>query len=321
MLGWASRLVSIVQPGRPGAKPGVFCRAGPVGWGQDAVPSARLLPMKPITLRIDGTDATGLPTSPLLLRPGMHAFAWDATGTLSRIDDARAASLCFCVDRRGVWLTVGDDARGVHVNGRPVQRMAMLRIGDSVHVDGAAMVLAGPSIQMPARESAVRVPGQQSQYDPRTVLRGVGGRYHGRSFTLDQPRTVGSDAACDIRIDDAAFAARHCRIGLENGALVLRALDSDDASLVNGMPVRDAVLQGGDQVVFDAHQRFVVEAPSSESVHEDALPLPEDAPPIAPADARRRALGRSARRLPWVLVAAFLIAGLLSALLLFGGAG
>lgn len=288
--------------------------------------------MKPITLRIDGTsagaDATGLPLPPLLLSPGVHAFARDATtGTLDRIDDAQAASICFCVDRRGVWLTVGSGASGVHVNGRPVQRMAMLRIGDSVHADGSALVLAGPPVQMPAPERSEKgrpislsSPGQPSR-DPRTVLRGVGGRYHGRSFTLDQPRTVGSDADCDIRIDDPAFAARHCRIGLEDGVLVLRALDPDEGSIVNGVPVRHAVLQGGDQVVLDAHQRFVVEAPASEALLEDALPLPEDAPPIAPADARRRALGRSARRLPWVLLAALLIAGLLTALLLFGGAG
>lgn len=281
--------------------------------------------MKPITLRIHGTDATGRPAPPLLLSPGVHAFARDATGTLSQIDDAQAASICFCVDRRGVWLTVGGDTQGVHVNGRPVHRMAMLRVGDSVHADGATLVLAGPPAQMPAPEKSamqrsVSSPGLPSR-DPCTVLRGVGGRHHGRSFTLDQPRTVGSDAACDIRIDDPAFAARHCRIGMESGALVLRALDPDEGSLVNGVPVRHAVLQGGDQIVFDAHQRFVVEAPSSENLHEDALSLPEDVPPIASADARRRALGRSARRLPWVLLAALLIAALLSALLLFGGSG
>ncbi len=281
--------------------------------------------MKPITLRIDATEAGRPPSPPLLLSPGVHAFARDANGTLGRIDDAQAASLCFCVDRRGVWLTVGADTKGVHVNGRPVQRMAMLRIGDSVHVDGAALVLAGPAVEMPAAEKSARVRGQslpeQHERDPRTVLRGVGGRHHGRSFTLDQPRIIGSDAACDIRIDDPAFAARHCRIGIEDGVLVLRALDPDEDSLVNGVAVRDAVLHGGDQVVLDAHQRFVVEAPSSESLNEEALPLPEDAPPIAPADARRRALGHSARRLPWVLLAALLIAGLLSALLLFGGSG
>ncbi len=277
--------------------------------------------MKPITLRIDGTDAAGLPLPPLPLGPGMHAFSRDATAaTLRRVDDSQAASIQFCVDRRGVWLTVGDDTHGVHVNGRPVQRMAMLRIGDSVHADGATLVLAGPAVQAPAAERQPRRPAQASG-DPRTVLRGVGGRHHGRSFTLDHPRIVGSEAACDIRIDDPAFPARHCRIGMEGEALVLRALDPDEGSIVNGVAVRNAVLHGGDQVVFDAHQRFVVEAPASERLDDEALPLPDDAPPIAPADARRRALGRSARRLPWVLLAALLIAGLLSALLLSGGAG
>lgn len=283
--------------------------------------------MKSITLRINGSRAAGSPSPQLLLTPGVHAFARDATGALAWSNDAQAASICFCVDRRGVWLTVGPSGSGVHVNGRPVQRMAMLRVGDSVHADGAELVLAGPDVQAPAPapDRSVRAAGQEfadsSSDDPRIVLRGVGGRHHGRSFTLDRPRTVGSDASCDICIDDPAFAARHCQISVEDGVVVLRGLDPDEGSIVNGVPVRHALLQSGDQVVFDAHQRFVVEAPASESLFDLELPLSEQEPPIAPVDAKRRALGRSARRLPWVLLAALLIAGLLSVLLLYGASG
>lgn len=39
--------------------------------------------------------------------------------------------LQLCNDRRGIWLTVA--ILLVHVNGRPVLQLAMLRAGDSVH--------------------------------------------------------------------------------------------------------------------------------------------------------------------------------------------
>src|SRR3546814_371936 len=38
-------------------------------------------------------------------------------------------------------------------------------------------------------------------------------------------------------------------------------LGSAEGTLANGEPMRDALLRPGDQVVFDAHHRFVVEAP------------------------------------------------------------
>lgn len=144
--------------------------------------------------------------------------------------------------------------------------------------------------------------------DPRVVLRGVGGRHHGRSFTLDHPRLVGSAADADIRIDDPAFAARHARIGLQDGQVVLRGLEAGASCQVNGEPQRDALLQPGDQVVFDAHHRFVVEAPLRV-----LGPLDEGMPDVVPVAAPA---GARARRLPWLLLAALLLAAALSALLL-----
>lgn len=272
--------------------------------------------MQPITLRIAGKQGAELP-----LAPGVHALARGSDGAIARVEDPQTASLCFCVDRRGVWLTVGDTAESVHVNGRPVRRMAMLRVGDSVHAAGAEMVIA--SIRVPgAPGSAQSGLPDSTPHDPRVVLRGVGGRHHGRSFTLDSPKLVGSDKACDIRVDDPAFSARHCRIGLEHGVLVLRDLGSEEGSIVNGCPVRDALLHPGDQIVFDAYQRFVVEAPAGDLVREqDLLPFHDDQQVGDPAQTARNALGRSARRLPWLLLAALLIAAALSALLLLGVPG
>ena len=129
-------------------------------------------------------------------------------------------------------------------------------------------------------------------------------------------RLVGRAASADIRIDNPAFADRHARLELVSGEVWLRDLGSDEGSVVNGERVRDAILQPGDQVVFDANDRFVVEAPMREAA--------QDPLPIGIVDDAGRASGAAGRasgsrwRLPLVLLAAVLIAMLLGLLLLYG---
>ncbi|MDQ2703022.1 MAG: FHA domain-containing protein [Pseudomonadota bacterium] len=257
--------------------------------------------MNEITLHAPGT-----PIDALRLTTGRHAIGRADDGSLERRERADGARVCLCVDRRGVWLTVGEGVRGVHVNGRPVQRQALLRTGDCIHVDGHEIVLArgsGGSREAPPREFAA-----QGASDPRIVLRGIGGHHHGRSFTLDRQRVVGSGSDADIRIDDPAFAPRHARIGLQDGMVVLQSL-GDESCLVNGQRLREAVLQPGDQIVFDDHHRFVIEAPLAIL---GELPM-EHSPEMVVVPSRARA---SAWRLPWLLLAAVLLAAALSALFL-----
>lgn len=272
--------------------------------------SARLPPVDEIRLRFAGADVADAP-----LGTGMHAIGRGAGGAMAPVGADRDALLRFCVDRRGIWMTVEDSARGVHVNGRPVKRMAMLRVGDSVYVDGVEMVLVSgqPAAVVPSSLSTAPI---DTPADARVVLRGVGGRYHGRSFTLERPRLVGRAGDADIRIDDPVFAERHARIDLTGDTILLRDLGSPEGSVVNGQPVRDAVLRPGDQIVFDAHHRFVVEAPARSNMHhESPPPLADEAEDMTHAAPGHR---HGARRLPWLLLAALLIAGALSALLLFG---
>ena len=272
--------------------------------------SARLPGVDEFKLRFPGSDVADLP-----LGMGVHAIGrnGEAPRAIGRVADAEDAHVLFSVDRRGVWLSIDEQTRGVHVNGRPVRRMAMLRIGDSVYVDGVEIMLVTnqpvPSIP-PALADA---PGA-TVTDPRVVLRGVGGRYHGRSFTLGQPRLVGRGSDADVRIDDPAFAERHARLDLQGDAILLRDLGSAEGTVVNGVIVRDAILKPGDQVMFDANHRFVIEAPARTlSGAPDPVGEMDD-----PSEQPAAAAGSSARRLPWLLLAALLIAGALSALLLFG---
>ena len=268
-------------------------------------------PMNALKLRFEDRSQPELP-----LGMGVYGIGRRGKGeSIGLLDDAAATKVRFCVDRRGVWLTVDEGTRGVHVNGREIRRLAMLRVGDAIYVDGVEMRLVA-SIA-PGVPGAVLAEQPNGDADPRIVLRGVGGQYHGRSFTLEQPRLIGRSRDSDIRIDEPAFADRHARLELIGEQVVLRDLGSSEGSIVNGEQVRDALLQTGDQIVFDAHHRFVVEAPSRAKPAIPAVREVEDAGPDVMPYA---AVGPTARRLPWLLLAALILAGLLSALLLFGSA-
>ncbi len=267
--------------------------------------------MTALKLRFPTPDEPELP-----LDIGVHGISRREDGALAPTSEDQPVLVRFCVDRRGVWLTIAEGVHGVHVNGRQVRRLAMLRTGDAIYVDGTEIRLVATqpvAVRLaPATADDDSTPGQD---DARILLRGVGGRHHGRSFTLDQPMLVGRHIEADIRIDDPAFADRHARLERVGHAVQLTDLGSADGSVVNGESMRDAVLQAGDQVVFDAHHRFVVEAPSRTSrnaVHDFEDSFQDTGPRVASPQPRREL------RLPWLLLAAVVIAGLLSVLLLFG---
>ncbi|MGV8943943.1 FHA domain-containing protein [Thermomonas sp.] len=250
----------------------------------------------------------------LHLGSGLHALGRLPTG-LGPVDAEQPWLLQLCNDRRGIWLTVADELRGVHVNGRPVQHVAMLRAGDSVHVDGGELLLMAaidPSKASPAGSDArdTAAPGH------RLVLRGIGGSHHGRSISLEQPRRIGRGGDVDIRIEGQAIAEQHALIEMVDGQTVLRDAQAD--VMVNGYRTRQATLQVGDQLAFDVQHRFVVEGTPLQAsagnskmyaqpgFHDDADEFPH--PP------RRHWLGR----MPWLLLAALLLGIALSGLLMFG---
>jgi len=250
------------------------------------------------------------------LRPGVQRIVRQANGSV-RLGDAGNGALLlaqFCLDDRGLWLQVGNGIRGIHVNGRPVRRMALLRAGDAVYVDGVEMVLQGEVetlLQAPA-PAALADPG----IDEQRLLRGVGGLHHGRGFTLARPRVIGRGDDADIAIDEPAFADQHARVELHGERVLLRDLGSAEGSRVNGVAVRHCWLQAGDQLVFDGQHRFVLEVPHDP--RRRPLPSADDEAtdsvqaPMAPAEPRR------VRRWPWLLVSALLLASVLSLLLWFG---
>lgn len=253
----------------------------------------------------------------LALSHGVHAIGRDHGGDLCRVDEAEAATLQFCVDRRGVWLRVRDGTSGLHVNGRPVKRMAMLRGGDAVYIDGMELLVLGEQ-PSPAPTGAAA----EAVAHTGIVLRGMGGACHGRCFSLDGgrgPLTVGRLPDSDIRVDDAAIDSL-ARLEPHDDGIVLRGLAAGNAQ-VNGWPVREALLRPCDQLVLESQHRFLVEAPicAATSGGEPEFQVEEsghEAP--LPTSRSRSAMTTSVRRLPWLLLAALLLATALGALLVYG---
>jgi pSer/pThr/pTyr-binding forkhead associated (FHA) protein len=172
---------------------------------------------------------------------------------------------CFVVDpQRGILLRLLPGSNGAHVNARPVRKLALLRLGDVVSL-GELQVLVKPDSDadvqsdVPADPPAA-VDAAQRTAASRVVLRGVGGPLFGRSFPLDAPLVIGRGSDADIRLDDPALAEHHARLEHHSDRVVLRDLGSAEGSVVNGIPVRSAVLHPGDQLAVE-HYRFVLEAP------------------------------------------------------------
>lgn len=244
----------------------------------------------------------------LLLEPGVHALSTAALGAPAGASQDALATVY--VDSRGVWMQLRDGLRGAYVNGRPIRQMAMLRAGDSLFLHGHEVVVAGREPEPAPEERAVPKRGAV-----RCVLRAVGGPLHGRCFSLATGLVVGNRADSDVRIDDARIAPRHVElVPLAHGVAMTMAAGATAVG-VNGHRVDSALLVPGDQLVLAGTHRFVIEAPRA-----SVEPEPEPAPARA-AEPRRgvAAARRSPWRIPWLLLAAVLLAGALSALLLYGG--
>ena len=208
----------------------------------------------------------------------------------------------FCVDARGLWLHVAEGVRGVHVNGRPIQRLACLHVGDTIHCEGVEMQLADPQ----PRAAAGNVGSGEAQVS-RLWLRGHGGGVHGQCIALDSPMTVGTDGD-SLRVEGAV-----ARIGelqpLDQGRVRFTSADGQGQCRLNGWPVTDAVLRAGDQILFAPGCRYLVESPGEEPA---AIAVATPRVVVEDVVPRRRL------RVPWLLLAACLSALLLAALFWFG---
>lgn len=245
-------------------------------------------------------------TADVVLNDGLCPVVRHASGQILAGVNAVGMLLLarFCLDGRGLWLQVSNDRVNVHVNGRPVRRMACLRAGDQINIEGQDIQVLG---RHPLASAALQVPA---------LLRGHGGSIHGMAFALDRNWVAGSSGQADIVLEDKRLPALYVRIQRQGELVDLQVLGGGAAVLVNGQPCHQASLLAGDQVQLQDGMRLVLEAPE---MLLPAAPVAEPLPADMAAAGDRPSTANSSRlSWSWLLLAALGSAAVLAALLLFG---
>ncbi len=167
-------------------------------------------------------------------------------------------------DRRGLWLKVLPESQPIHLNGRPVKQLAMLRTGDLLCFDQVRIQLRDSDAKAIVRNIPENGPlslnETQQVSAARVLLRGLSGQHFGRIYGLVSPQLIGSGANADIVIEDSSVAEKHAQIELHGDKVVLRSLNPQAVTHVNGIAVTDALLSPGDQIAIE-QSRFMLEAP------------------------------------------------------------
>ncbi len=281
---------------------------------------------------------------PDVTEPSRITFG-SAADSRVRLDGLAERHALLANDRRGLWLVIESGDAVAHVNARPVSRLALVRPGDLISLGRVQVLLrseSDPKTPMlpPAAEAMNKESARNSAVCPeRFVLRCVGGPYYGRSFPLTQPVIVGRGAAADIRIDEPTLGERQARVEINGDRVVLRDYGGGEGTLLNGVPVRNALLVAGDQLAWEQN-RFVLEAPGLlvPAQRHDTTPLPPTSvnkehandrpvtgvfnavsaskPDSAPASESERD-GSRGSYVGWLIASAALLAAALTALLVY----
>lgn len=203
-------------------------------------------------------------------------------------------------DARGLVLEVCRDAGRVYVNARPVREKALLRCGDSLGIGACRLRLVADAVHEPGDADA----GEETA--SVSALRVVAGPMSGQVHALDEAVALDADGSLTV-------------VGRENTLLLEprgRHVQLDathwtggPSISVNGLEVRQALLEDGDQVVMGAH-RFVLDisadAPASR-------PVPVASPPPEPETVGR---GHAHPEIWWLIATAAVLALVLAGALL-----
>ncbi|MDX1966592.1 MAG: FHA domain-containing serine/threonine-protein kinase [Planctomycetaceae bacterium] len=85
------------------------------------------------------------------------------------------------------------------------------------------------------------------------LLSDVGGNTIERDI-LRETTLIGSGRGCDVRLKSEDIAAAHCILSLDGGTLRIRDLGSREGTVINGEPIRSAILSDGDEIRLGRHR-------------------------------------------------------------------
>jgi transcriptional regulator with PAS, ATPase and Fis domain len=105
------------------------------------------------------------------------------------------------------------------------------------------------------------------------TLVAISGPIKGQVTVLaDEPISIGRAGTNQLSIGDAALSRLHCRVSSDAGRITIRDLESLNGTFVNGLPIRDRVLEHGDQIKV-GHSLFVLVVSDGGDVAGAADPL------------------------------------------------
>ena len=106
----------------------------------------------------------------------------------------------------------------------------------------------------------------------------LSGPLAGNSFTLEgESTTIGRESGSDILLEADWISRQHCRVDKVDGGFRVVDLDSHNGTNVNGVPINERLLRGGDQISLGGASFLFVD---SEVETSGALKLELDDSPI-----------------------------------------
>lgn len=184
-------------------------------------------------------------------------------------DDEQACQLHLEVSTEGVKFNRPENhTAAVTLNGTEMSS-GLMQAGDVLHTGDISLEL----------EKTV----SQTDFSRQWSLQVKNGRMGGQRFAiLPEGKTlIGRGKECEIVIPDPHLSKKHAEIRIENGAPVIRDLNSSVGTYVNDALVLESALQSGDKLRLDIFT-LVVLAPGEESAVK--LPAAKTIPPKSPEE-------------------------------------
>ncbi len=161
---------------------------------------------------------------------------------------------------------------GTILNGRRI-KWARIANGDDIFVGPRGFEVRLTCPNAPARTE-----------HPVFSLRGKGAA--AAVTSIDPVLIVGSAPGCDVVIEDGSVAPRHCVVVWTDAGPLVRRVQTERPTLLNGRPIRSASIAAGDVIAVGSHElRFETEAPI------------ETAATAAPSESTPRSVSASVRKL------------------------
>jgi pSer/pThr/pTyr-binding forkhead associated (FHA) protein len=172
----------------------------------------------------------------------------------------------------------------VSVNGRAVDGLIALRLGDCIGIDGIQARLASVgAVPQPASGDSRPLPAAANEDSgmttvrpalPRYVLRCVSGAGLGRSYPLLGATTVGRAVECALQVEAPGLSRQHARLmPLEDGVRV-EDLGSTNGTFVNDHRIDSALARSGDEIGFDNVRFRLLDSTRSELQQVAGRPAP-----------------------------------------------